>query len=83
MPFRRCYEIQCVTGTVVGNYTVSSGEVVDTTPYNITGGFVPEVDLDTVVDDYGRHWNGNDLMSEDLLFTQCYNASEVQFLQHM
>lgn len=46
-------------------------------PYNITGGFVPKVDLDTVVDDYGRRWNGNNLTSEDLLFTQCYSANEV------
>ena len=46
-------------------------------PYNITGGFVPKVDLDTVVDDYGRRWNGNNLTAEDLLFTQCYGANEV------
>lgn len=32
------------------------------------------------MDDYGRHWSGNDLKSEDLLLTQCYNASQVHFL---
>ena len=71
----RCYEIRCSTGTVIGNYSADNSDAV--IPYNITGGFIPKVNLDTVVDDYGRHWNGNDLMSEDELFTQCYNASQV------
>lgn len=73
----RCYEIQCLTGVVVGNYT-TTGATPESVPYNTSTGFIePGLDYDTLADDYGRYWNGNPLMSEDMLFTQCWNVSQV------
>lgn len=74
----RCYEIRCATGTVIGNYTVAGNDVVSTIPFNLTRGYTPKVDVNTVKDDYGRLWSGNDLMDQDLLFTKCYNLSQVR-----
>ncbi|KAL3157021.1 hypothetical protein ABBQ38_001272 [Trebouxia sp. C0009 RCD-2024] len=72
----RCYEIRCATGTVIGNYTVAGNDIVSTIPFNLTRGYTPKVDVNTVEDDYGRLWSGNDLMDQDLLFTRCYNLSQ-------
>lgn len=74
----RCYEIRCATGTVIGNYTVAGNDIVSTIPFNLTRGYTPKVDVNTVEDDYGRLWSGNDLMDQDLLFTRCYNLSQVR-----
>lgn len=74
----RCYEIRCSTGTVIGNYTAAGNDVVSTIPFNLTKGFTPKVDVDTVEDDYGRLWSGNDLEDQALLFTKCYNLSQVR-----
>ncbi len=75
----RCYEIQCSTGVVTGNYSTASG-TPSAIPYNTSTGFIePGLDYDTVVDDYNRKWNGNPLMSQNELFTQCWNGSQVYF----
>ena len=43
----RCYEIQCQTGVVVGNYS-SDGTAI---PYNISNGFTePGLDYNTLQD---------------------------------
>lgn len=72
----RCYEIKCDTGVVIGNYSAANNDAV--IPYNTATGFTePGLNYTTLVDDYGRTWNGNPLMSEDQLFTQCWNVSQV------
>ena len=70
---RRCYEIRCTTGTVLGN---SSG-----VPYPLQdlGGSVYSLNRNTTApleDDYGRPFPGNVLNSSNVLFTQCWNASD-------
>lgn len=73
----RCYEIQCSTGVVVGNYSTATGTPT-AIPYNTSTGFIePGLNYDTVVDDYNRKWNGNPLMSQNELFTQCWNGSQA------
>ena len=72
-PACRCYEVRCTTGTVLGN---SSG-----VPYPLQdlGGSVYNWDRNTsapLVDDYGRQFPGNVLNGSDVLFTQCWNASD-------
>ena len=69
----RCYEVRCTTGTVLGN---SSG-----VPYSLQdlGGSVYNWNRNTsapLVDDYGRQFPGNILNGSDVLFTQCWNASD-------
>ena len=71
----RCYELQCLTGVVNGNFTGPNNTPV---PYNTSTGFIqPGLNYDTVLDDYNRTWNGNPLMAQDELFTQCWNGTQV------
>ena len=47
----RCYEVQCVTGVVVGNYSATGAPI----PYNISQGFVqPGLNYDTLQDGGAR-----------------------------
>ena len=79
----RCYEIQCSTGVVVGNYSTATATPT-AIPYNTSTGFIePGLDYDTVADDYNRYWNGNPLMSKDELFTQCWNGTQVAYFHHV
>ncbi len=72
----RCYEIKCDTGVVIGNYSTTNNDAA--IPYNTSTGFIePGLDYDTLKDDYNRTWNGNPLMSQDMLFAQCWNGSQV------
>ena len=72
---RRCYEIRCVTGTVVGNLS-SDGTPI---PFSLRNGFSePNLDEAAVQDSYGRTFNGNPLKAQDELFTQCWNDTLVR-----
>ena len=76
LPSSRCYEVRCVTGVVVGNFS-SNGAAI---PFNTSRGFTePGLDLSTVQDDYGRTYAGNPLKGEEQLFTQCWNDTLVRF----
>lgn len=74
----RCYELQCTTGVVVGNYTAGSTDAKTTSiPYNTSTGFIqPGLNYSTVLDDYNRTWNGNPLMAQNQLLTQCWNGTQ-------
>ncbi|KAK9801963.1 hypothetical protein WJX73_002009 [Symbiochloris irregularis] len=66
----RCYEIRCTTGVVPGNYT-SAGVA---TPYPLSETYIqPGLDLNTLVDDYGRHWAGNPGAADNEIYTLCWN----------
>ena len=70
----RCYEIKCVTGTVVGNLTSSGAPI----PFDTRNGFSePGLNYATLQDDYGRTYAGNPLKADNLLFTQCWNDTLV------
>ena len=71
---RRCYEVRCETGVVTANFSSSGARI----PYNISNGYIePGLNYATLEDDYQRTYAGNPLMSQNMLFTQCYNNTLV------
>lgn len=75
----RCYEIRCHTGVVWGNYSsagtlypypVSMSDLWPVYKFSTSSGTPP-------VDDFNRSFPGNILNSSDVLFTQCWNASDL------
>lgn len=70
----RCYEVRCLTGAVVGNYSSDGSPILFDTSKALTQ---PGLNVATVRDSYGRTYGGNPLESEELLFTQCYNNTLV------
>ena len=74
----RCYELRCQTGVVAGNY--SSGNTL--VPYAIAPSELkPVYQFQTVsneppADSFGRNFPGNVLNSSQVLFTDCWNATD-------
>ncbi|DBA68213.1 TPA: hypothetical protein ACH3X2_013830 [Trebouxia sp. C0005] len=77
----RCYEVQCASGTVIGNYSQTAGTnislplnlTIANPPYmfplsNSTKGQYP-------VDDSGTVFPGNDGMAQGVLDVQCYSQN--------
>lgn len=84
----RCYEVQCASGTVIGNYSQTAGTnislplnlTIANPPYmfplnNSTKGQYP-------VDDNGTAFPGNNGTAQNVLDVQCYSQNTSTSVSH-
>eukprot|EP00891_Asterochloris_glomerata_P000903 jgi/Astpho2/903/Aster-00744 len=70
----RCYEVKCQTGLVIANYTGPASNPTSAAELQtISQGYTPAKNVSAVTDTFGRTAPVNPLLSQNLIYTNCWN----------
>lgn len=75
----RCYEVKCQTGLVIANYTGPASNPTSAAELQtISQGYTPAKNVSAVTDTFGRTAPVNPLLSQNLIYTNCWNNTLVR-----